>query len=242
MDNPVNCSFIHCKAYNCGRGATLEEHVGASGFGIGFGLSNNESMTIIGCEAYNCFNHGIFFEHQGRFQEEFQSTDSCSFHVSNCVAGGNKHNYAAIMGIKVHFDNCYSFNAGQFGFFLYNSQKCKVTNCDSHLEGNASFVIKSDTDRERSHKNQYNVIKGCNSLDAPYGLKVVNTDETGTYDMTGNIIRECSFFSPKTLSVMTMGQMKDLTLMGNHVMNDPGTSFAATIDTFTDKNNSWNEG
>lgn len=107
MDCPINCTITNCLAVGCGKQATTDDG-GASGFGIGTGYANNESISIENCEAYNNTKYGIFFEHQSRFQKDtskYPATTSNGFIVTNCLAGGNLYNYGGIRAYDVLFQN-----------------------------------------------------------------------------------------------------------------------------------------
>lgn len=107
MDCPINCTITNCLAIGCGKQATTTSE-GASGFGIGTGYANNESILIENCEAYNNKKYGIFFEHQSRFQPDasvYSATTSDGFVVNNCLAGGNLYNYGGIKAYDVLFQN-----------------------------------------------------------------------------------------------------------------------------------------
>ena len=51
VDLPVNCSMTNCIALSCGK-AAKRDSIGASGFGIGTGLTDEESIIIQNCESY----------------------------------------------------------------------------------------------------------------------------------------------------------------------------------------------
>lgn len=107
MDCPVNSKVTNCKAVACGKQANTDS-VGASGFGIGFGYSNDESLVIENCESLSNRKFGIFFEHQGRFTDEFQATDSLGFEVRNCRARGNLYDFGGEMCRNLIYRDCVS--------------------------------------------------------------------------------------------------------------------------------------
>lgn len=55
MDEPINCKLENCYAYGCGKVVSRmsqdSKKYGASGFGIGIGFSEDESMEIVNCVA-----------------------------------------------------------------------------------------------------------------------------------------------------------------------------------------------
>ena len=77
--------MVNCKAINCGKAAKTTDG-GASGFGIGVGYSNNESLIITNCVALNNKKFGFFFEHQSRFGGSYYpAITSKKFVVSNSI-------------------------------------------------------------------------------------------------------------------------------------------------------------
>lgn len=65
VDCPINSTMKFCTADNCGKAGDLSSG-GASGIGIGYGYTEDESLLISGCQSYNNDKFGIFFEHQGK--------------------------------------------------------------------------------------------------------------------------------------------------------------------------------
>jgi hypothetical protein len=96
VDCPINSTITECVAIGCGKAAT-EENTGASGFGIGFGYSENESLSITDCLSEGNKKFGFFFEHQGRFNsEKYSAVPKESFCVKNCEANGNLFGFGGI--------------------------------------------------------------------------------------------------------------------------------------------------
>lgn len=115
MDCPVNCTIKNCKAIDCGRTAKSTD-VGASGFGIGTGYSNNESIMITNCTALGNKKFGFFFEHQTRFCGSnhllvYPADTSEGFVVSNCIASGNMYDFGGARANDVTYENCTSNNS-----------------------------------------------------------------------------------------------------------------------------------
>jgi len=109
MDCPVNSTVTNCIAIGCGKAATSND-VGASGFGIGFGISTDESIAIINCKSYGNRKFGFFFEHQGRFGRAYSAAGSKGFIVSNSEAYGNMYNFGGERSSDVTYTNCRSYS------------------------------------------------------------------------------------------------------------------------------------
>lgn len=107
MDCPINCYIINCEAYNCGKAATTS-HAGASGFGIGTGYSEDETLLIDNCYAEGNKKFGVFFEHQGRFcgGRNYKATSMKGFVVSNCTAKNNYIDFGGELAVDVLYRNC----------------------------------------------------------------------------------------------------------------------------------------
>lgn len=107
MDCPINCTIISCEAYNCGKLATTS-NVGASGFGIGTGYCEEETILIDNCYAEGNKKFGIFFEHQGRFcgGRNYTAKGMKSFIVQNCTAKNNYIDFGGELAVDVTYKNC----------------------------------------------------------------------------------------------------------------------------------------
>lgn len=93
VDCPVRCSMTGCEAVQCGKQA-VDGRIGASGFGIGYGYSEEDSIIISECRAFNNRRFGFFMENQHRFRPDLYRAESKEgFIVKNCIAGGNRYNY-----------------------------------------------------------------------------------------------------------------------------------------------------
>lgn len=111
MDCPINSTIKNCVAMNCGK-AAKSTSPGASGFGIGTGYSNNESIQISNCISLGNKKFGIFFEHQGRFDSiingKYKATEGKAFIVSDCVASGNMYDFGGVRANDVIYKDCIS--------------------------------------------------------------------------------------------------------------------------------------
>ena len=129
VDCPIDSSIVNCVAINCGKAANTAS-AGASGFGIGFGYSEEESMLISDCRSIGNRKFGFFFEHQGRFNAvKYAATDCSGFAVKNCTAEGNLYNFGGIRAINTTYENCISVAPRGQGFYFERSENCAVLEC-----------------------------------------------------------------------------------------------------------------
>lgn len=149
MDCPINSSIDNCVAVNCGLGAYLYNPVdnapGASGFGIGTGYSDNESIKITNCIAIENGKFGFFFENQSRFNTGFYKETKGNFEVRNSLSIGNLYNYG---GLKAH-DVVYRNNIGIITdntilnvYFDDESERYKVDEFTTEIESNKILTYK----------------------------------------------------------------------------------------------------
>lgn len=237
VDCPIGGSIENCVAINCGKAATTSNG-GASGFGIGFGYSEDEYFTISNCKSYNNKKFGFFFEHQGRFSSKKYAAECAEgFVISDCEASGNYYNFGGLLTMDTTYQNCISENAVQHGFFFENSKNCKVINCTSKNETDTSFVI-LQSGSDGGTQDVTNIIyEQCTSYNSPYGVKVRSMGSTSV--MKDNIVKECQFYSNETNTVLTSGTMAGLTLSGN-VSDRNNNSLETVIENFVNVDNSWN--
>jgi len=129
VDCPIDSSMTDCIAVNCGKAANADSS-GASGFGIGYGFADRESIRIEGCTAAGNRKFGFFFEHQGRFDENrYQQGNDCSFLVTRCYAENNLYNYGGICAEYAVYENCDSGDALKQIFYFENCKNCMVSGC-----------------------------------------------------------------------------------------------------------------
>ena len=107
-DYPVDCVMRDCSAIGCGKNAT-EDSFGASGFGVGVGLSEDESMVIENCISSANTKFGFFFEHQSLYRlNGVGARRAKGFQVTNCTAWGNLINFGGNRAYDVVYDYCVS--------------------------------------------------------------------------------------------------------------------------------------
>lgn len=108
VDFPVDCTMTDCIAVRCGKNATSSSY-GASGFGIGTGYSEEESIAIENCTASDNTKYGFFFEHQTTFDNPATTAKSArGYVVRSCEASGNLYNFGGNRANDVRFVDCTS--------------------------------------------------------------------------------------------------------------------------------------
>ena len=160
VDCPIDCSITNCIAIGCGKGAS-EESSGASGFGIGFGYAEEESILISGCRAEGNKKFGFFFEHQGRFNGElYTKAPTEGFTVEGCIAEGNLFGFGGIGAMNAHYEDCFASASRRYGFYFENSFSSGAKSCRSENDGVSSFVFCQKKEGEGQ-----NYLTGCEGYD-----------------------------------------------------------------------------
>lgn len=235
VDCPIESSISDCTAIACGKAAT-EEDTGASGFGIGFGYSENESLTVTNCHAYGNRKFGFFFEHQGRFNnEKYASVPTGLFHVANCHAEKNLFGFGGICTVNTVYENCFSEDSLRCGFLFKNSKNSKAIDCISENDGEASFAILQNTADGDFEVSGIAYLR-CTGKNAASAIKIVS--ENPSAFMGENSVTDCTLLQTK-FAVSTAGTMQSLILSGNHSDSNQN-DFLAFIDDFQNVDNSWN--
>lgn len=75
---------------------------------FGTGYSNEEYILISNCTSIGNKKYGFFFEHQGRFNNNYRATYSNGFVVSNCIASDNRYDFGGAKAYDVTYENCIS--------------------------------------------------------------------------------------------------------------------------------------
>lgn len=126
VDCPIDSSIENCMALKCGKAAQTDSP-GASGFGIGFGYSEDECIRIVNCTAFDNKKFGFFFEHQGIFKPDmYNSKESNGFYVESCYSQSNLYNFGGISAPNVVYLRCVSECAILKDFYFENSNNCKI--------------------------------------------------------------------------------------------------------------------
>lgn len=159
VDCPINCTIKNCTAVACGKQATSES-VGGSGFGIGFGYSNEESMLIENCLSTGNRKFGFFFENQARFEAYYQAATSKGFTVKNCVARGNQYNYGGEMCSNTYYIDCVSDRISSI-----EENPLNITNKSAYYFGTEStdyHIVQNGTEINKyvANKEYYTDVSG----------------------------------------------------------------------------------
>lgn len=128
VDAPINGKISNSRAEGCGKAATTTQP-GASGFGIGTGYSDNESMVISNSRAIRNKKFGFFYEHQSRFSpqmyEATRAANDKAFRVTNSYAEGNLYNYGGMRANDVYYTNSTSVATGTTLLDVYFSDESR---------------------------------------------------------------------------------------------------------------------
>ena len=170
VDCPIDSTITECVATGCGKAAT-EESSGASGFGIGFGYSAEESIYISDCKSVGNKKFGFFLEHQGRFNlEKYSAIPQKSFDVKNCEAEENLFGFGGIAAINTVYDGCASSGARRCGFFFENSFASEVKNCKSKGAKEACFSVVYGSHQEIFDEMKAICFSACEGEGSPVGV------------------------------------------------------------------------
>ena len=141
VDLPINCTITNCIAIGCGKAAT-ENDVGASGFGIGTGLTNEESMVISNCTSISNKKYGYFFENQTRFgrfnKQPSQASTSDGYVVINCKASGNLYDFGGARANDVVYENCISSGTPRASSVFYEKHSFNTYHTGIKIDSNSS--------------------------------------------------------------------------------------------------------
>ena len=194
VDCPVDSSIVNCTAIACGK-ASGNDGSGASGFGIGFGYSVDESIVISDCTAVGNKKFGFFFEHQGRFKNttnanKYNALPTEVFTVKNCYAVGNLYGFGGINTFNTVYEGCISENSLRYGYYFENSFGSGAKNCKSSGEADACFAVHLTADTHQAPEEMSRIeFTSCEGADSPIGfLSVLNCADT-----LNPILSDCRF-------------------------------------------------
>lgn len=142
-DNPINSKMINSLAEGCGKAAQASEQGGASGFGIGHGYANNESMLIENSVAIRNKNFGFFYEHQGRFNPTgypaAPDSNKHLFKISNCIGVDNTYNFGGLRTNNVDYKNLESISGSNTWLDVFFSDETRNTSLSNIKLSTAPF-------------------------------------------------------------------------------------------------------
>lgn len=148
-DIPINSSITNSIAINCGKAATTNDG-GASGFGIGTGYANNESMLISNSISIGNKKFGFFYEHQGRFNpSDYKATTAAStraFRVVDSYAENNLYNYGGLRSNNTYYADSVSVIGSDTLLDVYFSDESRDTYLDNIAIGGTTFNDVSSSD------------------------------------------------------------------------------------------------
>lgn len=172
-DYPVNCTFTDVWAIDAGRGWTQQTdpvHAAEmrSGFGIGFGHFENESVTFIGGGARGCSRSGFFFERQDSRGSLLRTAKILMVGVSS-TGNGNGVTDAGCSGVVAV--NCDFSDNKAAGYYVGPNTQAVAAGIDGRLTGctimgngvaglYATGSIYDDTDPAQPTAGGY-VIESC---------------------------------------------------------------------------------
>jgi len=177
VDCPIDCSITACTAVGCGKAATDASN-GASGFGIGFGYSEEERIVISDCTATANTKFGFFFEHQGRFRmEKYSALPKRAFTVRGCFADENLFGFGGINAFNTVYDACISEDSRCYGFYFENSFESGAVQCKSSGEGKACFVVAQDIPADSIPKGMMGIsFLQCEGACSPAGILTIGEE------------------------------------------------------------------
>lgn len=214
VDCPIYGGISNCVAINCGKGAPSNQSPGASGFGIGYGYSLDETMFIYNCSARDNKHFGFFFEHQRRFSPQvYTAVNNKGFIIDSCMACGNYYNFGALQGIHVQYRNCFSNEANYHGFYIENSEQCSIIGCHSDTEIDSAFaIVANDNDPVEVNVRDIFIIS-CVSKYSDYGVRIVNYKSKAS--ITRIFIQNNTFSAEIEKDIYTDGVIENIVLSNN---------------------------
>ena len=144
----TNCGRLWVENYKNSAGNYIEGPGGA-GIGIGTGFLENEHVSVTNCICDNCGHYGIFFEHQGMFDNTTYSKISKGVIIDNNIVkngrgygigvrGGNSYNITN----NIIYDNKWdgiNLNSGEYSTTLetltLKNIIVKNNNCHNNRDG-----------------------------------------------------------------------------------------------------------
>lgn len=235
VDCPVDSTIVECRSENCGK-AAKDESAGASGFGIGFGYSDVESIRISDCTAVGNKKFGFFFEHQGRFDRAKYTATKGDFRVTGCEAEGNLHNFGGIFTLNTVYENCSSGGALKYGYYFENSAVSTVLGSSSLGDADASFAVSYTGDAGPVDSVFGIEFVRSSSEDTLCGVRLINCGEPEK--MSQNSVTLCSFRKVDSVAYAE-GKIKSQTF--SHNVAEGGVfDLSDSVEELVNSFNSWN--
>ena len=211
MDQLINSTIDSCTAIGCGKNAGYDHNkktvdpkeaaqtAGSSGFGIGFGKSNDEYVVISNSTAKNCAKFGFFYEDQNRFlrtRNIYNANKSKGFIIKNCTAEGNLVNYGGIRAFDVVLYNSKSTKPKAYDvYFTEQSRRIYISNVKVDLESGYSESRKYKDVKKDDYF--YDAVKWAQSKGISIGHNesvVLDTKNTNVSGFVDNVYN----YSPNT--------------------------------------------
>lgn len=247
MDFPVMCTYRDCVAESCGK-AWSEGKNGGSGFGVGIGLSSEESIVIEGCHARDCGNWGFFFEHQGRFENYVSPLEMKSnkgFFVNNCMAQGNRYDFGGVVAVNVKYTKCMSYKSKANGFRLENSRSCTISDCECETSQTGFAIVGlNETASDTTQGTYENIVQNCKTKACDTGVVVGNYNAEASisnpkFDLI--VVKENTFFGSTEAGIYVNGLIGNIAIMNNFDLLKKITyGGTATFTSKTEIGNNWN--
>ncbi|MBP3395579.1 MAG: hypothetical protein J6L87_00265 [Clostridia bacterium] len=188
VDCPIDSTMTDCSAIGCGKAAT-DQSSGASGFGIGFGYSDAESIRIIRCTAQDNKKFGFFLEHQGRFDpNRYSSKTPLGFTVKDCLAEKNLFGFGGVCAVNTLYESCTSQSSRRFGFYFEDSVSSGARQCKSREEGEACFAISQSATSITDGAE--NFFMSCTGQSTPIGVLLSGSDAHAHTRLDGCIFHD----------------------------------------------------
>ncbi len=177
VDCPIESTITECLAVGCGKAAD-ENSGGASGFGIGFGYSEGESIRIVDSRSVCNRKFGFFLEHQGRFSSAKYSARGGEFLIENSTSTGNLYGFGGISAMGTTYRGCTSELDVRCGFYFENSDSAVLEGCGASGAGVAGVMVSVTTEEALYDSLNINISRLC-ALNSPIALKLVGGSAGG---------------------------------------------------------------
>ena len=211
VDYPVRCRFTDVHVHTTGSGADLSADAlgeivpsypvtvakAVSGFGFGFGMRADESVTFVDCTAVNCHRAGFFFECYGA--DLGYDTQEAVITMIGCVSERNNAGVVAVGAAGVVASSC-RFDDNQIvGYYSgVTSNTDPVVERDDTLQGcsirrnGVGVYSTGDISVRTNYSVLYDVLGGYRILDCRIEDNIgsgIHAERYGTISAGGLVIR-----------------------------------------------------